>query len=247
MANILIVDDDGFARSGLRLYLGALGHHSQEAGDVQTAWGMALNRPPDAAIIDIRLPLYASSQYPKSAAESHGIGLAARLKEAYPTMGIVLLSAHQQYEKQVQQLTQKFMRGIAFLHKGGDMSRLGMALQEVLDGRMLFQGDEVNKYVLATAVSSHFSDAEAAWIELALREFGQLSPREQEVAHLLSASHTPEHIAQRLGLSKGSVDNLISRVYNRLGLADMKDEELGLRPLPILVKACLLYDIQNNH
>lgn len=246
MKDILVVDDDAFIRTGLQVYLSALGFRLREAGDVQTAWEMVLFSPPIAAIIDVRLPLRADSAIANLPIGAHGISLALRLKEAYPTMGIVLLSAHHEYEKQVQQMAQRFLRGIAFLHKGGDMSRLGLALQEVLAGRMLYQAEGVNKYVLATAVSSLFGPAEGPWIEQAVAELGRLAPREQEVAHLLAASYTPEHIAQRLGLAKGSVDNLISRVYTRLGLGDMKSEETGLRPLPILIKACLLYDIQHN-
>ena len=161
-------------------------------------------------------------------------------------MGIVLFSAHHEYEKEVFHLAQQYVRSIAFLHKGGDMSRLNIALQEVMAGRTLFQADIINKYVLATALSNHFTAAETPWIEQAVSELAQLSPREQEVANLLSASCSPETIAARLELSKGSVDNLISRIYNHLGLTEMKAQNPGLRPLPILIKACLLYDIQQS-
>lgn len=161
-------------------------------------------------------------------------------------MGIVLLSAHQEFEKEVFHLAQQYMRSVAFLHKGGDMSRLEVALKEVQAGRTLFQTGLVNKYALTTAVTTHFTSAETPWIEQVLAELNHLSPREQEVACLLSASYSSEAIAARLELSKGSVDNIISRVYNRLGLADMKTQASDLRPLPILIKACLLYDIQQS-
>jgi DNA-binding NarL/FixJ family response regulator len=124
------------------------------------------------------------------------------------------------------------------------MSRLEIALQEVQAGRTIFQSEIVNRYVLETAVRSHLSANEAYWIDQALAEFATLSPREKEIAYLLAAAYTPEAIAKQISLSKGSVDNVISRLYLKLGLTEMKQDEAGLRPLPILTKTCLLYDIR---
>lgn len=49
MADILVVDDDPFARSGLRLYLESLRYRVFEAGDAQTAWELTLAAPPQTA------------------------------------------------------------------------------------------------------------------------------------------------------------------------------------------------------
>ncbi len=245
MSAILLVDDDAFARQGLRLYLESLHYKVQEAADVQTAWDLVLADPPQTAVIDIRLPL-TNKQPPSPPTEPTGIALVQQIKKNYPTMSIVLLSAHEQYEQEVIQLAQQYMRSIAFLHKGGDMSRLQAALTEVQAGRTFFQQDVVNKYVLETAVRTHLQSDETPWIDTALTEFPQLPAREQEIAHLLAASYDSAYIAKTLGLSKGSVDNTISRIYTRLGLTDMKTETPSLRPLPILIKACFLYDIQHS-
>lgn len=246
MANILVVDDDAFARNGMRIYLESLGYQIREAADVQSAWDAVLTAVPSLAVIDVLLPLQSNGRSTPPPIDPHGLELMRRLKKSYPAMGIVLLSAHQEFEQDVLQLAQQQLRSIAFLHKGGDMGRLQVALEEVQAGRTLFAQDGINKFALATAVSTHFLAAEIPWIEQAVAEFEFLSPREQEIAHLLSASFSSEHIAERLGLSKGSVDNIISRLYGRLGLIDMKANEPGLRPLPILIKACLLYDIQHR-
>ncbi|MCA9971429.1 MAG: response regulator transcription factor [Anaerolineales bacterium] len=244
--DVLVVDDDGFARSGLSLYLASLGYQVRQAGDVQTAWQLVLAAPPALAVLNVVLPLQPNGRGAFPAMEPHGLGLAQRLKKAYPTMGLVLLSAHAAYEREVLHLTRQHVRSVAFLHKGGDMGRLEVALQEVLAGRSLPHADGINRYALATAVTTHFSAAETPWIEQAVAEFASLSPREQEVAHLLAASHTTGYIAARLGLNRGSVDNIVSRIYARLGLADLKNQADGLRPLPILIKACLLHDIQHR-
>ncbi|MFQ5421395.1 MAG: helix-turn-helix transcriptional regulator, partial [Anaerolineae bacterium] len=118
--------------------------------------------------------------------------------------------------------------------------------EQVKNGRNLFQHQVANKYVVETAVRTHFGADETYWIDQVLVELAQLSPREKEVACLLAVSYKADNIAERLGLTKGSVDNIISRIYLKLGLSDMKTDASALRPLPILVKACLLHNIQHK-
>ncbi|MCZ7665830.1 MAG: hypothetical protein M5U34_00635 [Chloroflexi bacterium] len=54
--DIVIVDDDAFARSGLCTYLQSLGCAPRTAGDVPKRLGLILTQPPPTAVIDIRLP-----------------------------------------------------------------------------------------------------------------------------------------------------------------------------------------------
>lgn len=243
--DVLIVEDDAFTRQGLSTYLKTLDYVPRCAGDAQTGWERAVERSPQTAVIDIRLPLSAADATAPPT-EPHGISLAKRLKQAFPTMGIILLSAHPKYEREVMQLSHHFARSVAFLHKGGNMQRLNYALQEVNAGRTVFQSEMVNYHVLETAVRAHFAAEELFWINEALNEFDQLSPREQEIASLVAASYSSDYIADRLNLARGSVDNIISRIYTKLGLADMKAETDKLRPLPLLVKTCLLHDIRRH-
>ncbi len=242
MRHILIVDDEAFTRHGLTIYLNTLGYQTHEAGDVQTAWELARQYHPPTAVVDIRLPLTPENNgsLPQ---EPHGLNLTRKLKQTYPTMGIVLLSGHEEYEREVIHLSQQFVRGIAFLHKGGGVERLAMALQRVQAGHTLFQPDMVNGAVLNTAVRQHLHPAETIYIDYALTQFPQLSDRETEVAHLLAAAYTSQAIADRLTLTKGTVENYTSSIYEKLGLSSFKQNDIGLRPLPLLTKICLLHDI----
>lgn len=243
MSHILIVDDEAFTRHGLTTYLTALGYQTHEAGDVQTAWELAQQYRPPTAVVDIRLPLTPENNgsLPQ---EPHGLNLTRQLKQTYPTMGIVLLSGHEEYEREVIHLSQQFVRGIAFLHKGGDMSRLSVALEGVQAGRTLYQAEEVNRVVVETAVRQHLQTEETIYIDYALTQFPELSERETEVAHLLAAAYTPQAIADRLTLAKGTVENYTSSIYEKLGLSSFKQNDIGLRALPLLTKICLLHDIQ---
>ena len=243
MSKILIIEDDAFARNGIHTYLESLGYKTAEAENVQSGWEIALAWQPDTAVIDIRLPLNTNHTGPT--VEPHGISLALRLKKSFPTLPIVLLSAHEKYEHEVIQMAQRYVRGIAFLHKGGDMTRLHSAIVEVQAGRVVFNRAIVNKYVMETAVSTQFGEEERPFINQAVTEFPNLSPREQEIAHLIAASHTPQSVAGHLHLTQGSIENRITHIYQKLGLADMKTDVPALRQLPVLVKACLIYDIKH--
>lgn len=244
MSKVLIVDDDAFARSGIRTYLESLGYVAAEAENVQKGWEMALSWDPETAVIDIRLPL--DTNHTGSTTESHGITLALRLRKSFPTLPIILLSAHEMYAHEVIKMAQRHMCGIAFLHKGGDMTRLHTTITEVQAGRAIFNGSIVNKRVVETAVSSQFGEEELPFINQAVAEFPSLSSREQEIAHMIAASHTTQSAAERLHLAKGSVENGMTRIYQKLGLTDMRAEYPALRPLPILVKACLIYNIKES-
>ena len=89
---VLLVDDDAFNREGVRLYLTREGLDVVDAGDEAAAWEMAQTQPLDAAVVDISIP--PDSHSPSRVAYSFGIRLANRLKQAYPSLGIVLFSAY---------------------------------------------------------------------------------------------------------------------------------------------------------
>jgi DNA-binding CsgD family transcriptional regulator len=65
-----------------------------------------------------------------------------------------------------------------------------------------------------------------------LSEPGQsmLTSREREVAVMAADGHPSSHIAQRLGISVRTVDNLLARCYQKLQVPGRRDlpEALGL-------------------
>lgn len=252
MKTVLVVEDDAFTRDGLTNYLQALMYQVTAVADMKTAWAEITTATPDLTVIDVRIPVEPSNTA-TAVTEPNGLTLAKNIKRTFPKVGIVLLSAHEQYEREVIQWTQTGVRCVAFLHKGGDMGRLAQALNEVAAGRNLYSRQITNPVTLETAVRQHLHPDESYWIDLALTNCNTLSEREREIANLLAAANTPEQIAEQLHLARGSVDNIVSRIYRKLGLDSVRsitvdsDQPAQLRPLPLLVKACLIYDIRNNH
>jgi response regulator RpfG family c-di-GMP phosphodiesterase len=80
MARILIVDDEPGLRETLALFLRRDGHEVATAGDVPSALGVLVERPVDVVLADLVMP-----------GES-GLTLLARVREAYPTVQVVLVT-----------------------------------------------------------------------------------------------------------------------------------------------------------
>jgi two-component system nitrogen regulation response regulator NtrX len=78
---ILIVDDDG-VRTVLRRILGSAGYAVQEAGDAFQALDLLDAQPPDAALLDLKMP------------GMDGLGLIANLRHRGLEIPIVVLTGH---------------------------------------------------------------------------------------------------------------------------------------------------------
>jgi two-component system nitrogen regulation response regulator NtrX len=79
---ILIVDDDPGVRSVLRRILGGAGYTVQEAGDAFQALDMLDAHPPDAALLDIKMP------------GMDGLGLMDNLRQRALEIPVVVLTGH---------------------------------------------------------------------------------------------------------------------------------------------------------
>jgi two-component system response regulator HydG len=78
---ILVVDDEASARSGLELLLRQEGYDVDTAADGTQALEIAAERPPDVTVTDLRMP------------GMDGIELAKKLREPFPRMPIILVTA----------------------------------------------------------------------------------------------------------------------------------------------------------
>lgn len=79
---LLIVDDDEVFRTVLARAMGRRGLSVRQAADVEQAWSLAQAQPPEAAVVDLRMP------------GGSGLVLIERLKRLRPEMRIVLLTGY---------------------------------------------------------------------------------------------------------------------------------------------------------
>lgn len=243
---ILLVDDDAFNREGVRLYLEQEGFAILEAGDVATAWQL-LAAPetaaptPAAAVIDISIPAEPGQKAQSS--QSLGIRLAGRIKTAFPAFGIVLFSAYEDRGSEVLELIQEGSRGVAYKLKGCQPAALLAALRGVMAGQVIVDPDVTDTHSLAERLAQKLSPEERPYVETAVGLLDQLTPREREVATWVAAAHSNEGIAQSLALEPKSVENYVSRIYDKLGL---NDAPRHLRRAVLLAKACMILDLREQ-
>ena len=171
---------------------------------------------PDVLVTDIRMP-------PTNVDE--GITLAAELHETHPTVGVVILSAYAD-PRYALTLFDSGFEGRAYLLKDRMRSRADLvrAIEAVA------QGDSVvDPKVVETLVEARLRQAESP--------LDELTPREVEVLAQLAEGRSNAAIAERLSLTKHSVEKYINGIFLKLGLTRGADVD-AVSPR---VKAALLF------
>lgn len=239
---VLVVDDNDFNRDGLVLYLRGDGYRTLEAGDEATAYELAVAQRPGAAVVDIVIPTVPGER--ALTEHSVGVALARRLKALDPAMGIVIFSAYEDRGGEIWALIREGARGIAYVLKGTRPERVRQALLDTCAGHVILDGDAAaGKPQLVRELRARLSPQERPWVERAVRLMPSLSPREEEVARQLAGSHNTQGLAEALDVTTKTVEHHISRVYEKLGLAEVDTAAPTLRKAALLAKAYPIYDL----
>lgn len=234
----LIVDDNAFNRHGVRDYLLLHGFAVIEAGDQRTAWEHTRQARPRVAVIDLVIP-----ETPDVRARPHetrGILLAQQMRAFAPDMAIVLFSAYEDRGPEVAALIEQGGGGLAYLLKGCPAENLLNAIHMTLQGHIVIDPEVSQPGRLAHLVLARMDPVERSWVEQGLSRLKELSAREWTIAgHIRNARNT-KAIARALNLAEQTVENNISRIYQKLGLNCAATE---LRPLVLLVRILQLNDL----
>jgi DNA-binding NarL/FixJ family response regulator len=242
---VLIVDDNPFAREGMAVFLKRKGYASKEAGDSAEALSLARTYPFNAAIVDIVLPTARGAIADMSGSE--GIRLARTLKRTYPKLGVVIFSAFNDRGREVLELAVDGVRGLAYMVKGAHPDRVLIAMQAACDGQVVL-GPQVLDYTSAMyeELWNMLSDEEAPWVRDAVARCTDLTDREREVALLLANSFTTQGIADALGISHKTVEKHTNHIYSKLRLSDVDQLDPPLRKALLLAKTCWLYELEEK-
>jgi DNA-binding NarL/FixJ family response regulator len=191
---ILIADDHGIVRSGLRVLLerqddiDVIG----EASDGVEARDIAIRDHPDLAILDVKMPRLT------------GLQATREIREQAPDVAVLILSMHDD-ERYLFEALKAGASGYVLKSQ---------AHQDLLDAiRAVERGEPFLT-----------PDAQLALIKDVLerrREDGDdLTPRELEIVKLAAEAHTNREIAEMLGLSEKTVENHRANAMRKLGMRD---------------------------
>jgi DNA-binding NarL/FixJ family response regulator len=196
---ILIGEDAVLFRRGLARLLEDAGHEIVAvAGDADTARAQVAAERPDLAILDIRMPPDHSDD---------GARLAAELRTAYPTLGIVLLSQHVETKHSVG-LVSKGRFGYLLKDRVLDVDEFLDVLERVGAG-----GSALDPEVVSRLLAASQSDSRLA----------HLTAREREVLELMAQGWTNAGIARRLWLTERTVESHVRSILAKLGVSDEDD------------------------
>lgn len=205
---VLIADDDGSTRAGIRLALAGHGFEvCAEADSADAAADAARRERPDICLVEGGLP-------------GGGVAAAEGILRAHPETVVVMLSAAVD-EEQLFAAVRSGARG--YLPKDMNPDRLPMALRGALDGEAALPR------VLMGAVLDEFRASERGRHASELSRLGvRLTARERQVLELLERGLETAEIGERLSISAVTVRRHVSEILRKL---HAPDRESALRRL----------------
>jgi len=198
---VVVADDDVLLREGLARLLDGAGYDViGQARDAASLTELVRSGSPELAIVDIRMPPTQTSE---------GIDVARAIRAEFPSVGILLLSAHVELETAIDLV--EGGRGIGYLLK----DRV-MRVADVVDAleRIALGGSVIDPALVRELLAQrNRRDPLAA-----------LTARELEVLTLVAEGWSNGGIARRLYISEGAVEKHVRNIFAKLHLADSEEE-----------------------
>jgi DNA-binding NarL/FixJ family response regulator len=192
---VLIADDHGMVRSGLRMLIDRQLDMEvvAEADDGVAALASTQSHRPDVAVLDVSMP------------RMTGLQAAREIRAHVPETRVLLLSMHDD--------ERYFLEGLAsgasgyVLKRAADTDLIG-AVRTVAGGRTFISSDGQR-------------DLMDEWLEGGRAEPNDpLTPRELEVVKLIAEAYNNRQIAETLKLSEKTVESHRANVLSKLGMSD---------------------------
>jgi DNA-binding NarL/FixJ family response regulator len=191
---VLIADDHGIVRSGLRMLLSSAPGIEVigEAADGAEAREKAIRERPDLAILDVKMP------------KLTGLQATREIREQAPDVSVLILSMYDD-ERYLFEALKAGASG--YVLKAQADSDLLEAVRAVERGEP-FLTPKAQQALIKDVLGGGAGDAD------------ELTPREQEVVKLVAEAHTNKEIAEILHLAEKTVENHRSNAMRKLGMRD---------------------------
>ena len=196
MIRVVLVDDHGLFRAGVRSELAGRVEIVGEAADANEAVKLICELKPDVVLLDVHMPGGGGALVPPAVHASH------------PEVRFLALSVSDAAQDVIA-VIRSGARG--YVTKSISTDDLVDAIERV------HGGDAVFSPRLAGFVLDAFSSAPSPVND---GELDRLSPREQEVLQLIARGYTYREIAARLYLSVKTIETHVSAVLRKLQLSN---------------------------
>jgi DNA-binding NarL/FixJ family response regulator len=196
---VVLVDDHGMFRAGVRAELGDSVDIVGEAATVAEAIATINHTKPDVVLLDVHLP------------DGGGPAVVAAVLPQTPDTKFLALSVSDAAEDVIS-VIRAGARG--YVTKTISSPDLSAAIRRVADGDVVFSPR------LAGFVLDAFRDSDAGPAASGDDDLDQLTPREQEVLRLLARGYSYREIGSELFISIKTVETHASNVLRKLQLSN---------------------------
>jgi serine/threonine-protein kinase PknK len=198
---VVVADDDVLLREGLSSLLERSGFQVVgQSGDAVGLLELVRDLQPELVIVDIRMPPSHSTE---------GLDAAHTIREEYPDIGVLVLSAH----VELGEATELLLIGqrVGYLLKGRvlDVEEFLDALDRILAGGSVVDSRLVHDLMAARRVENPLD---------------VLTGRERDVLELMAEGRSNAGIAGKMWLSEATVEKHVRHILAKLKLPPTKDD-----------------------
>jgi serine/threonine-protein kinase PknK len=171
-----------------------------QAGDAGQLLELVREHEPELAIVDIRMPPTHSTE---------GLDAARAIRDEFPDVGILVLSAHVEIEEATELLATG--ERVGYLLKGRvlNVDEFIASLERIATG-----GSVIDPGLVQTLVRARRGTDPLA----------TLTAREREVLALMAEGRSNAGIASQLWLSEGTVEKHVRHILAKLNLRETRDD-----------------------
>ncbi|MQA99698.1 MAG: response regulator [Actinobacteria bacterium] len=191
---VVLIDDHDLLRRGIKTMLESESDIEVvgEADDGTRALALVEETVPDVVIIDVVMP------------NKDGIEATREIKDAFPKVGVVVLSGHDE---------QQFVFDALKAGASGYLLKSAELDEVVTTVKAVAQGEGKLDPSLAFQVLSEFQSYQSQDVS---DVYQPLTPREREILKLMSEGLPNKTIASRLQISERTVTTHVANIYSKL-------------------------------
>jgi DNA-binding NarL/FixJ family response regulator len=198
---VVLAEDEVLLREGLAGLLERSGFEVVgQGGDGPELIELVREHRPDLALVDIRMP-------PAHATE--GLDAARVIREEFPEIAILVLSAHVDVEHAMDLLASGKRSGYLLKSRVTDVDEFIQTLERVVKGGSVVDPMLVQELVAARRVDDPLEE---------------ITPREREVLSLMAEGRSNAGIARKLVVTEGTVEKHVHSILGKLPLRETEDD-----------------------
>ncbi|GII81434.1 DNA-binding response regulator [Sphaerisporangium rufum] len=198
---IALADDDVLLREGIASLLRGTGYEVVcQAGDGEELLRLVPELEPDIVITDIRMPPTFTTE---------GLEVARTIREKFPKIGILLLSAHVEVDHAMEVLATGHAVGYVLKSQVISVDQFLETVQRLVAGGSIVDPALVGELFAARRKGDPLE---------------QLTPREREVLALMAEGRSNAGIAHQLWITEGTVEKHVRSIMCRMRLPETEDD-----------------------